>query len=52
VLTGGLGFQIGGHGNSSYLLGDVATALAHGTALSEAEIKNYYAETVNRFYGS
>ena len=50
--TDGLSFQVGGYSSSASnrLAGDVATAVVHSRALSVAEVKAYYAATVDRFH--
>ncbi len=53
ALTKPLSLRIGGIGGAgtSYMLqGDVATAVMHARALTEAEVRAYYAATVDRFH--
>jgi len=50
ALSGSLGFQLGGYAGLHRLAGDIATALVYDRALSAAEVKSYYANTVGRFY--
>jgi len=48
----GMTFQIGGYADSATnrLEGDVATVVVHSRALSDTEVRAYYAATVDRFH--
>ena len=50
LLTKPMSFQIGGYAGFHRFQGDIATVIIHARALTEAEIKAYYAATVDRFH--
>ena len=50
ALGAAIGFQLGGYAGLHRLAGDIATALVYDRALTTAEVKSYYANTVGRFY--
>jgi len=49
-LTDGMSFEIGGFRGGSFFMGDIASAVVHSRALTTAEVKAYYAGTVDRFH--
>lgn len=50
ALTKPLSLQIGGIGGLHTLQGDLATVVMHSRALTDEEVRAYYASTVDRFH--
>jgi hypothetical protein len=50
ALTAGMSFELGGFRGGNRFQGDIASAVVHSRALTTAEVKAYYAATVDRFH--